>query len=166
MSVFHCGSWRGFRGPAAVPQGPRLGPQTHKRTREEAERMGEESGGRRRLFLFLLSKASPSPLSSSSSSLACGFWSWTPALAWHHRPGWRTIQSSRGGAKIIGTAGSGCRLKLREKALQCRCVWTPPSGWYDHQTASICPVWLSLDWTSSVWAVLVISDPVHSGLFC
>lgn len=49
-SAFHCGSWRGFRGPAVGPQGPRLGPPTYKRAREEGGR--KEEGGASFFFFF------------------------------------------------------------------------------------------------------------------
>lgn len=54
MSAFHCGFWRGFRGPAVGPQGPRLGPRRHKRAKEggrrEVGRRKEEGGAS--FFLF------------------------------------------------------------------------------------------------------------------
>lgn len=159
MSVFHCGSWRGFRGPAVAPQGPRLGPQTHKRTR------GEAGGIRREVGPLSFSSFKSVSLATFIGVILPRLWVVVlDACPWHHRPGWRTIQRSCGVAKIIGTAGSGRRLQLREKALQRRCGSMPPSVWYDNQTASICPIWLSQVRSGSVWPVLIKSGPVHPGL--
>lgn len=149
-SAFHCGSWRGFRGPAVGPQGPRLGPRTHKRAREE--------GGRRREGPLSFSSFKSVSLAAFIGVILPRLWVLVlDACPWRRRRGRRTIQNSHGGTKIIGTAGSGRR--LREEAPRRRCVWTSPSSWHDHQTASICPVWFSPVQSGPVRSDLVQSGP-------